>query len=120
MHGGRALSLRLPQKGIGIATPAAITKRHFAPVDPKQLEYLVHVAELGSFTTAASLLRIAQPARSRQVRSLEPELAQTLLNRNGRGVSPTEAGKRLLAIQDFGFKILRKEPATSGGEARVG
>lgn len=66
-------------------------------MDLKQLEYFVHVAELGSFTKAASLLSIAQPALSRQVRSLEVELEQTLLYRNGRGVSPTEAGKRLLA-----------------------
>lgn len=66
-------------------------------VDLKQIEYFVHVAELGSFTRAAALLSIAQPALSRQVRSLEVELAQTLLYRNGRGVSPTEAGKRLVA-----------------------
>src|SRR4030095_777376 len=39
----------------------------------------------------------AQPAISRQVRSLEVELRQNLLVRNGRGASPTEAGKRLLA-----------------------
>jgi LysR family nitrogen assimilation transcriptional regulator len=68
-----------------------------ASMDLRQLDYFVHVAELGSFTKAASLLGIAQPALSRQVRSLELELAQTLLYRNGRGVSPTEAGKRLLA-----------------------
>ncbi|MCZ7565599.1 MAG: LysR family transcriptional regulator [Burkholderiales bacterium] len=66
-------------------------------MDLKQLEYFVHVAELGSFTKAAALLSVAQPALSRQVRSLEVELKQTLLLRNGRGVSPTEAGKRLLA-----------------------
>jgi LysR family transcriptional regulator, nitrogen assimilation regulatory protein len=62
----------------------------------KQLEYFVHVAELGSFTRAADLLDIAQPALSRQVRQLEIELRQNLLTRNGRGVAPTEAGKRLL------------------------
>jgi len=65
-------------------------------MDLKQLEYFVHVAELGSFTRAASLLAVAQPALSRQVRRLELELKQTLLLRNGRGVSTTEAGKRLL------------------------
>jgi LysR family nitrogen assimilation transcriptional regulator len=42
------------------------------------------------------LLGIAQPAISRQVRSLEVELRQSLLRRNGRGALPTEAGKRLL------------------------
>ncbi|MBL8380694.1 MAG: LysR family transcriptional regulator [Burkholderiales bacterium] len=63
----------------------------------KQLEVFVHVAELGSFTRAAEFLRIAQPALSRQVRALEVEVRQHLLLRNGRGVVPTEAGRRLLA-----------------------
>ncbi|MDB5575958.1 MAG: ligR, partial [Bradyrhizobium sp.] len=61
----------------------------------KQLEYFVHVAELGSFSKAAVVLDIAQPALSRQVRSLETELRQQLFLRNGRGVALTDAGKRL-------------------------
>jgi LysR family nitrogen assimilation transcriptional regulator len=65
-------------------------------MDLKQLDYFVHVAELGSFSKAASLLSIAQSALSHKVRQLEVELKQTLLHRNGRGVTPTEAGKRLL------------------------
>lgn len=68
-----------------------------AGMDLKQIDYFVHVAELGSFTRAASVLRVAQPALSRQVRSLEVELRQPLFDRNGRGVTLTEAGKRLLA-----------------------
>ncbi len=62
----------------------------------KQLTYFVRVAELGSFTRAAQALGVAQPVLSRQVRLLEVELRQNLLLRNGRGASPTEAGKRLL------------------------
>jgi LysR family transcriptional regulator, nitrogen assimilation regulatory protein len=65
-------------------------------VDLKQLEYFVRVAELGSFTRASIALDIAQPALSRQVRLLEVELRQNLLVRNGRGATPTEAGKLLL------------------------
>jgi LysR family transcriptional regulator, nitrogen assimilation regulatory protein len=65
-------------------------------VDLKQLEYFVRVAELGSFTRAAIALDVAQPALSRQVRLLEVELRQNLLVRNGRGATPTEAGKLLL------------------------
>ena len=65
-------------------------------MDLKQLSYFVHVADSGSFTRAAALLQIAQPALSRQVRQLEVELRQTLLTRNGRGVALTDAGKRLL------------------------
>jgi LysR family nitrogen assimilation transcriptional regulator len=66
-------------------------------MDLKQLEYFVNVVDLGGFSRAARLLGIAQPAISRQVRSLEVELRQSLLLRNGRGAVPTEAGKRLLA-----------------------
>ncbi len=66
-------------------------------MDLKQLEYFVRVAELGSFTRAALVLDVAQPALSRQVRLLEVELRQNLLVRNGRGAVPTEAGKLLLA-----------------------
>lgn len=66
-------------------------------MDFKQLQTFVQVAELGSFTRAAHLLQVAQPALSRQVRALEVSLRQTLFVRNGRGVVPTEAGTRLLA-----------------------
>ncbi len=66
-------------------------------MDLKQLEYFVQVADLGSFTRASQVLRVAQPAMSRQVRMLEVELRQTLFERTGRGVTLTEAGKLLLA-----------------------
>lgn len=62
----------------------------------KQLESFVRVAELGSFTKAASVLGMPQPLLSRHVRQLEVELHQNLLLRNGRGVSLTEAGSRML------------------------
>lgn len=65
-------------------------------MDLKQIEYFVRVAELGSFTRAAIALDVAQPALSRQVRLLEVELRQALLVRNGRGATPTEAGKLLM------------------------
>ena len=70
----------------------------------KQLEYFVRVAELGSFSKAARVLGIAQPALSRQVRALETELRETLLLRDGRGVRMTEAGKRLF---EHGVGILQ-------------
>ncbi|MGS0755628.1 LysR family transcriptional regulator [Roseateles sp. GG27B] len=65
-------------------------------MDLKQLEYFINVAEHGSFSKAALVLQIAQPALSRQVRALEIELRETLLLRNGRGVALTEAGQRLM------------------------
>jgi LysR family nitrogen assimilation transcriptional regulator len=73
-------------------------------VNLKQLEYFVHVAELGSFSKASLVLGIAQPALSRQVRALEIDLRDTLLLRNGRGVALTEAGQRLF---EHGVGILQ-------------
>lgn len=70
----------------------------------KQLESFIHVAELGSFSKAALVLDIAQPALSRQVRALEMDLRETLLLRNGRGVVLTEAGQRLF---EHGVNILQ-------------
>jgi len=66
-------------------------------LDLRQLEYFVHVADARSFSKAAQILSIAQPALSRQIRSLEVELRQALFLRNGRGVTLTPAGTRLLA-----------------------
>lgn len=69
-----------------------------------QLHSFIRVAEMGSFSQAAVVLEIAQPALSRQVRLLEAELGVTLLQRTGRGVVLTEAGKRLF---DHGVSILQ-------------
>ena len=65
-------------------------------MDLQQLQSFVAVAEQASFTRAAQVLGVAQPALSRHIRSLEVELRQTLLTRNGRGAVTTDAGKLLL------------------------
>ncbi len=61
-----------------------------------QLEYLVALAEEGSFTRAAERLSIAQPSLSQQIQKLEREIGQPLFDRLPRGVTATEAGERLL------------------------
>jgi LysR family nitrogen assimilation transcriptional regulator len=71
----------------------------------RQLESFVRVAELGSFSKAARVLDIAQPALSRQVRQLETDLREALLLRNGRGVALTPAGRRLF---EHGVQILQR------------
>jgi LysR family hca operon transcriptional activator len=45
-----------------------------------------------NFTRAAERLRVAQPALSRQIRSLEEELGLPLLERDSRRVALTPAG----------------------------
>ncbi len=61
-----------------------------------QLEYFVAVAEEASFTRAAARVHVAQPGVSAQVRRLESELGQRLLDRSGRTVRLTEAGAAVL------------------------
>jgi DNA-binding transcriptional LysR family regulator len=53
------------------------------------------VVERQSFSRAAELLGVTQPAVSLQVRSLEKRLGTQLLDRSARRVEPTEAGRRL-------------------------
>ena len=65
-------------------------------MDLKQLNYFVHVSDLGSFVKAAELLGIAQPTLSRQIRALEVDLKVSLFHRNGRGVMLTATGARFL------------------------
>lgn len=63
----------------------------------RRLEYFVCTAELGSLCRASDVLRIAQPALTRQVRLLEEELGVTLFTRTRRGMRLTEEGEQLLA-----------------------
>jgi DNA-binding transcriptional LysR family regulator len=62
----------------------------------RQLEYFVAVAEEASFTRAAARVHVAQPGVSAQVRQLERELGEVLLDRSGRSVTLTEVGAAVL------------------------
>ncbi len=62
----------------------------------RQLEYFVAVAEEASFTKAAARVRVAQPGVSAQIRRLERELGQPLLDRSGRTVRLTDVGAAVL------------------------
>jgi LysR family nitrogen assimilation transcriptional regulator len=58
----------------------------------RQLRYFVKIVEAGSFSRAASVVHIAQPALSQQIAELEERLGVALLQRSARGVRPTAAG----------------------------
>jgi DNA-binding transcriptional LysR family regulator len=64
-------------------------------MDTRQLAAFCTVVERRSFSQAADQLGVTQPAVSLQIRSLEKRLGQQLLDRSGRRVEPTEAGRRL-------------------------
>jgi len=73
-------------------------------MDFYQLIYFKKVAETRSLSRAADELRITQPAVSKQVRSLEKELGEQLLDRIGKKVFLTRAGELLLS---YANKILQ-------------
>ena len=62
----------------------------------RQLEYLVTVAETGSFTRAAELLLVTQPALSHQIQSLERALGGPVLERLPRQVRLTPLGRAVM------------------------
>ncbi|MGW1105348.1 LysR family transcriptional regulator [Streptomyces sp. NPDC002540] len=65
-------------------------------MDIRQLRYFVTVVEEAGFTRAAARLHLAQPGVSAQIRQLERELGQPLLDRSARSVTPTEVGEAVL------------------------
>ncbi|MFI5690914.1 LysR family transcriptional regulator [Kribbella sp. NPDC051586] len=62
----------------------------------RQLEYLVTVVDEGSFTKAADLLHVTQPALSHQIRTLERSAGGPLLERLPRTVRLTPTGRAML------------------------
>src|SRR5258708_24516475 len=96
-------------------------------VDVKQLKALVTVAETGSVTRAAELLRLVQPAVTRQIRALEDELGVPLFDRTRHGMRPTAAGisladraRRALAELDRARAELAVTPGTVTGIVSIG
>jgi DNA-binding transcriptional LysR family regulator len=65
-----------------------------------------------SFTKAAAKLGVSQSALSHTIRELERRLGVRLLTRNTRGVSPTQAGERLLRTVAPRLDELEAELAT--------
>ncbi|MFI3279746.1 MAG: hydrogen peroxide-inducible genes activator [Rikenellaceae bacterium] len=58
-----------------------------------QLEYLLAVANCGSFSRAADICFVTQPSLSMQIKTLEEELGVVLLDRSKKPVIPTEVGE---------------------------
>jgi DNA-binding transcriptional LysR family regulator len=92
--------------------------------DLEQLRTLAAVIDAGSLTAAAPRVFLSQSSVSEQVRKLEERAGQSLLTRSKAGVSPTEAGvrllgyaRRILALSDEAFRDLHGE--TLQGELRL-
>src|SRR4051794_1942869 len=88
-------------------------------MDLRQLRTLSEVADRGSFSAAAEALGVSQPAVSQQIRALEREIGEPLLDRGGRRARLTERGvmvhryaQRMLALSDE----FQRELADGDGE----
>ena len=96
-------------------------------MDTRQLRTFVTVVERGSFSQAAEVLGVTQPAVSLAIRALEARLGERLLDRSGRRVEPTQAGvavlgraQRMLALELELTDAVRAQADTLTGRLEVG
>lgn len=75
----------------------------------EDLNLFVSVVDEGSMSLAANVLDLSQPNVSRSIRALEKHLNTSLLKRTGRGVEPTDGGKRFYG---FARNVLEEFEAT--------
>jgi DNA-binding transcriptional LysR family regulator len=83
----------------------------------RQLEYLIAIAEDGSFRAAAHRLRVAAPSISQQIRLLELEVGGPLLERLPRGAQLTSAGRAFLP--EARSAVLAAQRARRAGRAAL-
>ena len=91
----------------------------------RQLRYFVSVAETGNISRAAQKIFLTQPALSRQIKALEDEVGQCLLERKANSIGLTPAGeamlqeaREILERADQGMERVRATSA--GGRLRIG
>lgn len=92
-----------------------------------QLEYLLAVANCGSFSQAAEHCFVTQPSLSMQVKALEEELGVVLLDRTKKPVVPTEAGEVVLVqvretLRSFNYirEAVHELKGETAGKLRLG
>ncbi len=90
------------------------------------IRYLLAVAEHGNFTRAAESLHVSQPTLSQQIIQLENLLGVELLDRSGRAVKVTDAGRayiqharRALRELDAGRRAIHDVQDLARGELRL-
>ena len=61
-----------------------------------QIEYVLAIAEEGSFVEAAKKRFVTQPALTTQVKNLEEELGVMIFDRTKKPIAPTVIGKQII------------------------
>ncbi|MCX5193691.1 LysR family transcriptional regulator [Streptomyces sp. NBC_00249] len=92
----------------------------------RQMEYFLTVVEESSFTRAADLLHVTQPALSHQVKALERSVGGDLLERMPRAVRLTPMGRAFLPYAQLAVRSARQAEraaravaGAAGGELHV-
>lgn len=92
-----------------------------------QLEYILAVADTGSFSQAAQQCHVTQPTLSMQIQKLEDDLGVTLFDRTKQPVRPTSLGQIVLkqarlVIQDAAHlkELVNENKGELVGEFRLG
>lgn len=90
------------------------------------MEYFLAVVEEASFTRAAEVLHVSQPALSHQIKALERAVGGALLERMPRGVRPTPMGRAFLPHAEHAVRsaaqahrAARAAAGAEGGELHV-
>lgn len=110
-----------------LAGPFGVPAYNPTTMDLRRLEIFAKVAELGSFSRAAEALYLTQPTVSEHIRALEDELGAQLLDRLGRGATPTRAGQlflgyatRILALSREARQAIDQFQGRMSGDLVVG
>ena len=96
-----------------------------AGMELRQLRYFVAVAETGNISRAAQRIFLTQPALSRQIKALEDEIGQCLLERQAHSIRLTPIGEALVReareLLQHADQVLERVRAAGGGaRLRVG
>jgi LysR family transcriptional regulator, regulator for genes of the gallate degradation pathway len=102
----RALSPRLEAALLHVASPR---------VTMAQLRALIAIADAGSYAGASAATGLAQPTLHRAVGDLAIALRRTLVERRGKGIMLTDAGRRTVR----GFRLARAELAAGLAEVAM-
>src|SRR6202453_652372 len=86
-------------------------------LDLELLRSFVSMVDAGGFTRAGERIHRTQSTVSQQIKRLEDDIGQPLLDRSGKDVTPTEAGERLLS---YARRLLALEEEARDVLARPG
>jgi len=115
----------VPNRGCRERTRSSVVNNAMTNIPTELLRTFIAVVDLRSFTRAAQVLGVTQPAVSAQIKRLQTMLGSDLFDKSAPGVTLTEKGelvanfaRRLLSINDQIVNLA--QPPASGRPLRLG